>query len=231
MKRRLLRVSFPAAMARRRDRSDAGFTLIEMLITMVIFGIVLAITMGAVIQAQKYSTQVQDTADATSELRQALAVVDRQVRSGNVLFSPASETSPSTCTASGASGGTCMRIYTQSNGLNRCVQWQLLTQSGTTVLRSRSWSPNWVSDGSYTGWHVDARNLVPTATPFSLRDSSGNPTSADANGTTGRYLSVTLSAVDPRRAGKTETITSSMSGRNTNYGFNGALCSPTPPGG
>src|SRR4051812_31653448 len=105
-------------------RDDGGFTLTETLVAMIVFGIAIAMVYTALIKVQKYTTDVQGSADANFQLRQAVAVIDRQVRSGNVLYSPANETSPSSCTAVGASAGTCMRVYTQANGAQRCVQWQ-----------------------------------------------------------------------------------------------------------
>src|SRR3954451_2756931 len=112
-------------MARKRDRrDDGGFTLTETLVAMLVFAIAIAMVTTALIKVQKYTADVQGSADANFQLRQSVAVIDRQVRSGNVLYSPANETSPSSCTASGTSAGTCMRVYTQANGSQRCVQWQ-----------------------------------------------------------------------------------------------------------
>src|SRR3954469_11594467 len=144
------------------DHRDGGFTLIEMLISMMVFSIAIAMVYTAIVKVQHYTTDVQGSADANSELRQAIATIDKQVRSGNVLYSPANETSPSTCTPSGTDAGTCMRVYTQANGTQRCVQWQVLaapSPPGTQIVRSRSWSPTWTTDGSYTGWKTEARGL------------------------------------------------------------------------
>ncbi|MCW2600794.1 MAG: prepilin-type cleavage/methylation-like protein [Frankiales bacterium] len=204
---------------------DSGFTLVELLITMVVFGIAMGIVTSAVVKVQSYVGSVQGSADANGEARLALADIDRQVRSGNVLYSPANETTPSTCTASGTDAGTCMRVYTQANGLERCVQWQLIadsTHAGTNLLRSRAWSPTWQTDGKYTGWSTKARNLVgtPSAAPFTLQ---GAVTSSSS-----RYLQVRIEAIDPRRKGSV-VLTSALAGRNTNYGYDAGLCSPAPP--
>jgi len=212
-------------LAARADGEDSGVTLVELLVCMIVFSIAMAIVTQAVIKVQTYARDVQGSADANSEARLALADIDRQVRSGNVLFSPANETTPTTCTASGTDAGTCMRVYTQANGLERCVQWQLIADSskpGTSVLRSRSWSPDWQTDGKYTEWTIKARNLVgtPSTAPFTLQ---GAVTSSSS-----RYLEVRIEAKDPRRSGSV-VLTSALSGRNTNYGYDAGLCSPAPP--
>lgn len=210
---------------RNEGQASAGFTLIELLITMIVFGLAMTLITSAVIKVQRFAGDAQGSADANSELRMALADIDKQVRSGNVLYSPANETTPSTCTASGTDAGTCMRVYTQANGLERCVQWQVVADPANpsrNLLRSRSWSTSWQSDGNYTAWVVKARNLVaaPSAAPFSLQGASTSNSS--------RYLQVRFEAVDPRRPGSA-VLTSALAGRNTNYGYDAGLCSPVPP--
>jgi prepilin-type N-terminal cleavage/methylation domain-containing protein len=210
----------------RRAQGDEGFTLAESLVAMIVFGIAIAMVYTALVKVQKYTSDVQGSADANFELRQAVAVIDRQVRSGNVLYSPANETSPSSCTATGTDAGTCMRVYTQANGAQRCVQWQVINdpaRPGTQKLRSRSWSTTWQTDGGYTGWQTDARNLLanPSTPPFTLQGA--------VNAYSKRYLVVRFEAKDPRRGNSPAVITDALAGRNTNYGYDSGLCNPAPP--
>jgi len=213
-------------LTRKRDRrDDGGFTLIESLVAMIVFGIAIAMVYTALIKVQKYTVDVQGSADANFQLRQSVAVIDRQVRSGNVLYSPANETSPSSCTAVGTSAGTCMRVYTQANGAQRCVQWQVIADPahpGTQMLRSRSWSPDWQTDNVFSGWQTDARNLIasPSAPPFTLQGA--------VNAYSQRYLVVRFEAKAPRRGNTPAVITDALAGRNTNYGYDSGLCSPAP---
>jgi len=207
-----------------RDQ-QSGFTLIELLITMTVFGIAMTLVTKAVNKVEHFANDAQGSADANGEVRLALDDIDRQVRSGNVLYSPANEVVPSSCTASGTDAGTCMRVYTQANGVQRCVQWQVLpdpANATTSIIRSRSWSPDWQTDGSYTAWATKARGLLrtPSQAPFTLQ---GAVTSSSA-----RFLSVRFEARDPRRRGAV-VLTSALSGRNTNYGYDAGLCSPVPP--
>lgn len=210
---------------RRIRQRDEGLTLVELLVTTVVLGLAMAVVTSAVIGIQTYTRDVQGSSDASFQVRQAAAQIDRQVRSGNVLYSPANETEPGTCTPDGAFAGTCMRVYTQANGAERCVQWQVLPDPdsvGTQLLRSRSWAPTWQTDNDFTGWATQARGLTlsPGRAPFTLE---GAVTASSS-----RFLSVHFEAVDPRRDAPV-VITSSVSGRNTNYGYDGGLCSPAPP--
>jgi len=208
-----------------REDEQGGFTLIELLITMIVFGLAMGLVTKAVTRVEKFANNAQGSADANGEVRLALDDIDRQVRSGNVLYSPANETVPSSCTSSGTDAGTCMRVYTQANGVQRCVQWQVLADPAkptTSIIRSRSWSPTWQTDGIYTAWVTKARGLLltPSTAPFTLQ---GAVTSSSS-----RYLSVRFEAKDPRRPGAV-VLTSALAGRNTNYGFDAGLCSPVPP--
>jgi prepilin-type N-terminal cleavage/methylation domain-containing protein len=215
------------ARLRKTDEREGGFTLIEVLITMIIFGVAMTVVTKSVSKVETFARDSQGSADANSEARLALDDIDKQVRSGNVLYSPANETSPSTCTASGTDAGTCMRVYTQANGSQRCVQWQVVADAahpGTSLLRTRSWSPTWQTDGSYTAWGTKARGLLltPSTAPFTLQ---GAVTSSSS-----RFLAVRFEVKDPRRSGAV-VLSSSLAGRNTNYGYDAGLCSPVPPAG
>lgn len=212
----------------RRD-GEHGTTLIELLVSMGIFSLCMTVVFGAVILVMRKSLDVQKSADAESELRLALAQIDRQVRSGNVLFSPADEaTYVSTCVGDATTNsGTCMRIFTQSNGSEKCVQWQLIddaAQPGTKLLRTRSWATNWVTTGDLTAWGTVARGLTLTAGPVN------NPFKLQGAATPykERLLDVRLESLDKRR-GTSVVITSSLSGRNTSYGYSSAQCIPVPP--
>ena len=186
---------------------DAGLTLVELLITMTIFSVVLAMTYSVLITVQRQTKDQTARADAVGDARLALQQIDRQVRSGNVLYDPTTEPLPLS-----------MRIYTQANGDQRCVQWQV--KDG--VLRSRSWSPTWTTDGLVSSWGVVARNVINTTAtpPFALQGG------ATAYGS--RLVDVTLQVQSPDSEGKPIDVSSSLSGRNTAYGYDPGVCSPVP---
>lgn len=219
---------------------DRGLTMIELLVAMTVFSIAVVLAFSAVIIVMQKSGDAQRSADAQAELRIALAQIDRQVRSGNVLFSPAEETMPGDCQSVGLYSGTCMRIYTQSNGPRKCVQWQLMedpaatTTPATYLLRTRSWDPG---GGAASGWGVVARGLhyVDGADPATLEAGDTKPpftlATADASGAPTLYgdrmLEVHLEALDTRRD-QPIAIDSSITGRNTSYGYNAGQCLPVP---
>ena len=216
-------------------RDERGSTMIELLVSMAVFSLAVALAFGAVIQVMRMSNEAQQDSDAQSELRLALAQIDRQVRSGNVLFSPAEEPSLlTTCDAVGSFAGTCMRIYTQSNGDQKCVQWQLMEDpddAGTYQLRTRSWDPNWATGGGdVTPWGVVARGLHyeagVTPAPFTL--SRALETGSDVTAYGDRMLVVHLEATSERRSDHPIAIDSSITGRNTSYGYSAGQCTPVP---
>jgi len=215
----------PARLSRRGN--DRGMTLVELLVAMVVLSIALAMVYGAVILVMRMINESQQSSEAVSEARLALMTIDRQVRSGNVLFSPENEPGPdNTCTAvTGDNSGTCMRVYTQANGNQKCVQWQVTddgTGAGTSVLRMRSWETTWETTGGVTDWGIAARGLVvgTPAAPFKLQ---GALTPYDE-----RLLQVDIGVRDAR-SGQTIPLTSSLSGRNTSYGYGDGICTPVPP--
>jgi|GEM_PF-306395 len=219
-------------------RDDAGLTMVELLVSMIVFSIAVVLAFSAVILVMQESIKAQQSADAQSELRLALQQIDRQVRSGNVLFSPADETVPSDCTPVGSFSGTCMRIYTQSNGAQKCVQWQLVPDPapelpGTWLLQTRSWAPG---DTTASDWSTVARDLnyVPGDDPLVYEPAEGDTpppftlsraldTGADVTAYGDRMLVVHLESLDERR-GDPITIESSITGRNTSYGYNSGQC-------
>lgn len=191
---------------RRARRDDSGMTLVELLISMGIFAAALAMTYTVLITVQGQTKDTTARADSVDNARIALQQIDRQVRSGNVLYNPTSESLPLS-----------MRIYTQANGDQRCVQWQV---SGSK-LQTRSWSPTWQTDGQVSGWAVVAHDVINTTSnpPFALGSST-------AYGS--RLLDITLRVKSPNSKGKPVDVTSSLSGRNTAYGYDPGVCSPIP---
>ncbi len=191
---------------------------------MMLFTGILFVTYLVLATVQSQTADTLAKSDDASRARLGLAQIDRQVRSGNVLYSPAGELGTTGCTATTVppsavpNAGNCMRVYTQANGVQRCVQWQVVGG----FLRSRSWSPTWQTDGLVSSWQTVAYNVVnaSTAPPFALQ---GSTTSYGA-----RLVDVSLHVQSPNTRGPATRITSSLSGRNTHYGYDPGLCSPVP---
>jgi len=181
---------------------------------MIVFSIVMGAAYGVLLQIQMQTKDTIGRADAVAQAKLAVAQMDRQVRSGNVLYDPAGEAA--------LGFPMSMRIYTQANAEEKCVQWQILNG----VLRMRSWSPNWQSDGAVSGWITAARDIgnqssVSADTPFSL---SGTATPYSA-----RVVNILLRVKNPNSNGHRYDVQTSLAGRNTVYGYDTSTCSPIPP--
>lgn len=196
---------------RRLRREDSGFTIVEMAVVCVVLATVLALAFDVMLNVMRDTNTVSNRADTTAQIRLAIQKIERQVVSGNVLYNPSSETPPDYS----------MRVYTQANGLKKCVQWLVAQQAdGTDQLKMRSWDPN--DAASVTSWQVLARNIVNhklAKKPFQLH----GPTSAYGS----RIIDVDLVA-QTGSDGQPAEMSTSISGRNTLYGFDQSLCSPVP---
>jgi prepilin-type N-terminal cleavage/methylation domain-containing protein len=191
---------------------DDGFTLVELLITMTIFGVIIAMVFATYTVIANVTKRSVESSDAVTQARLGLAQIDRQVRSGNVLFDPALESLPMS-----------MRIYTQSNGTDKCVQWQVTNRQ----LRYRSWTPDWQSTGNVTAWRTVAYDIdndtsvSTTERPFTLEGSTTQYGSRLVDVTL--YTRATTAPVNQR-----VLVSSSLSGRNTIYGYDAGICTPVP---
>jgi hypothetical protein len=107
-----------------------------------------------------------------------------------------------------------MRVYTQANGQQRCVQWRI----HDSALQVRSWEPAPNPVGS--DWAVVAREIRNTDThvPFFRPAAYGE-----------RLIDITLLVdEDPDTGAPPIEVTSSLSGRNTAYGYDEDVCLPLP---
>jgi len=216
----------------KEPRRDGGWTLVEMIVSMGIFTMLLAITFTIIVE---YSLQTKDNLARTRSVDQAqvgLMQLDRQVRSGNVISDPALETA----TRSGVPPYYSLRVYTQTDGVYQCVQWRVYFPTGKTTgqLQFRSWRPGAVS--TTTPWSTTARDLVkpptgtinaadPTTWPPFFVQSNDAETSSQA-----QTIRVTLRLKDPeqRESSKPATVTSTLTGRNTIFGYPSDMCGVVP---
>lgn len=190
-----------------QSEHDSGVSLVEVLVTMMIFSLIMAGIYSVLITVQRQSRDISGREETVGNARLATEQMDRQIRSGNVLYDPAKETLPLS-----------MRVYTQANGNERCIQWQVLG----TQLRMRAWSTSWKFDGNVSSWGIVARGLQNTSTtpPFALEGGS------TAYGS--RLVDIDLRVKDPASSGNVLQIKTSLSGRNTLYGFDPGICDAVP---
>jgi type II secretory pathway component PulJ len=187
-----------------------------MLIAMGLLSAVMSIVLAALISMQNTENRVNGRSQTNDQVRLAVEQIDRQIRSGNVLYDPAGE---GTHAGTGIPAGFSMRVYTQANGVQRCVQWRV---SGGT-LQSRSWTKSWQVDNQVSGWRTIAEHIVnPTATPPFALDSSPN-----FGGQQGSHLiNIDIMANAASSTGSNVESKMSISGRNQ-VGYSD-VCTPIP---
>jgi type II secretory pathway pseudopilin PulG len=191
-------------------------TLIELVIVLSALSIVLAICFAFLASVQTAVVRADTVSQTTDAARLALDDMDRQIRSGNVLYDPAVP-GEGMKAGIGIADGFSMRIYTQANGPERCVQWRV---NGAT-LQSRSWSESWQTDGLVTGWRNVATSIVnaSTAPPFSLDATAGFG---------GRLVDLDLFVNQNSRVSSTIEVRQAVTGRNTEYGYDPTVCNSIP---
>jgi type II secretory pathway pseudopilin PulG len=204
-------------------------TLVELLVSMSILSIVLLVFVAVLASVQR-GVVAQDTLSQTlDQTRLALQQLDREMRSGNVLYDPALENAPAASggipSCLGCLPGYTLRVYTQTNadtrGTYKCVLWKIDTAQR---LMTQQWPP---SDPSHaSGWRIVATGIVNGSInepPFTL---DPDPLKG------GRTLNI-LFAVNSdlaHRPTQTVKVQASLTGRNTSYGYPANVCQQTPSG-
>lgn len=197
-------------------------TLVELLVAMFVLGVVALVftsTLGAVQRRVVDQERLSRTLDQT---RLAIQQLDREIRSGNVLYDPALENNGvSSC--SGCLPGYTLRVYTQSNattrGGYRCGLWQIDVEGRLLV---RYWPPSDPADA--TAWREVASGIVNrelSEPAFELED---DPLKGD------RTVNVSLAVNEDLayRPGQTVRIQASLTGRNTSYDYPINVCATVP---
>jgi type II secretory pathway pseudopilin PulG len=198
---------------------ESGMTLIELAVSVGILVIVLGGIMIVLPSIQNSLNRQTNRTQSNDQARLAAEELDREIRSGNLLYDPQYESDPYMS----------LRIYTQANadtreGGNRCVQWRITEQK----LQRRAWSVNWQAEnGVVEAWRVVATGIAnksvnPTVKAFKL-----DPDPAKGN----RTLIVTILSRTSTSAGSNTPVQISLSvtGRNTEYGYPTNVCSTIPP--
>ena len=180
-----------------------------MVVTMLL-GIITAIFLNALVAVQDNVATQQRRTRNNDSARQALFSLDREVRSGNLVYDSAAESVP----------GHELVVFTQANAPtrtppNQCVQWRVDTNKKLLVRR---WDPANILTAS--AWETVAENIVNRVNnvPAFTLASAGGPT-----------VSVVILANTNHTAGAKETVrvTSSITARNLTPSAN---CSLRPAG-
>lgn len=213
----------PRDLARRLARREHGLTLLEVVFTSALLLVVAAIFHQVLISTQAAVQKELDRSDTNDAVRLAMFQIERQVRSGNLFYDPSLDNDPT----NGVVPGMSLRVYTQANAStsaypNRCVQWRIHLDR----LDVREWSPAWVQNGYVTGWRTVTEGVVnrsetPTVPAFTLDQSQSLYGS--------RLLKIVLVTNTRSSSGPSARVESSVTGRNTGFGFPASVCTNIPP--
>jgi type II secretory pathway pseudopilin PulG len=193
---------------------------VELVVAMAILSIAMVVFLSTLTSVQKASVREDTRSRTVDQVRLAMQAIDRQVRSGNLLYNPS--------TAYGVPPlpvGYTLLIYTQSNLPTigaACVLW---TIDDSNRLLTRAWEPlnpnNPIPAGA-TGWRVVAENVINRV--------GGTPTPTFSLDPTGRTITVTF-LVNTDLSGSpqaTQRLQSSITGRNTSFGYPVNVCQDAP---
>lgn len=203
-------------------------TLVELMVVLSILSIVLVIFGTVLLGIQRAVNRQSDRSGSNDQARLAIEEMDKEIRSGNVLYDP-SLTGPGHPWSDDAPNqifpGMALLIYTQTNAVtrnpgNRCVQWRITGGQ----LQRRDWTTTWQTDGLVTTFRVVADHIVnqpPSTTAAFALDPDPNKG--------GRTIVVTFLVNQNAKSGQNVAIQASISGRNTEYGYPSNVCSTIPP--
>jgi prepilin-type N-terminal cleavage/methylation domain-containing protein len=207
---------------RRADRDERGMTLVELLVAMSIMSIVLLV-FSTVLSSVQRGVVTQDKLNQNlDQVHLAVQELDRELRSGNVLYDPMLENGSGAgglTSCDGCVSGYTLRVYAQNNGVPGCVLWKVDDQRR---LMTRSWPPN--QPDAAGSWRVVATDVVNQdlgAYAFQL-----DPDPLKGGRTLDLLFAVNGDLV--RRPNQTVRIQASLTGRNTSYGYPANVCSAVP---
>jgi len=199
-------------------------TLIEMAIVLGLLSLVMGIFFPTLFAVQHAFERQSDRSQSNDQARLAVEELDREIRSGNVLYNPGSESDP----ANQVYPGMSLRIYTQTNANSRnpgfrCVQWRITGGQ----LQRRDWTPSWRSDGLISPFRIVADHIVNQPNP-PVPGTAAFTLDPDPN-KGGRTILITLMVNENPASGQTVQLQESVTGRNTEYGYPNNVCTDIPP--
>jgi type II secretory pathway pseudopilin PulG len=133
-----------------RAKKDAGNTLIETMIVMVIFTLILGIITSAIVSMMRQVDKQSGLADTLGNSRKAIEVLDGQVRFANAITTPTIV----------ASGDDYVEFRTiQNDQTQLCTQWRY--HVATAALQYRIWKPPATGPATPTAWLTTALSVTP----------------------------------------------------------------------
>jgi len=197
----------------RLRREERGTSIPEVTIALSVMLVVAGAFLAVVVSLQANLVRQERRSNNNDQARLAIEQLDREIRSGNVLYNPATEADPFYT----------LRVYTQANAPTRtpsfqCVQWVIEDDQ----LKRRHWPPN--EPELVTPWRIVAEGIVNRTVgeeAFQL-----DPEPSKASRTVMINLTVNGDLADDPAA--TIRIQTSLTGRNTSLGFSSDVCADLP---
>jgi type II secretory pathway pseudopilin PulG len=144
--------------SRTRSEKDAGDTLIELMIVMIIFTLIIGVITTAIVTMMKQIDRQTGLDSNLGNARKAIETLDGQIRFANAVTTP----------GTGASGDQYVEFRTlQTNIANQpevCTQWRY--HVATSALQYRTWNVPTSGAAAPTDWLTTALSVSPV---------SGNP--------------------------------------------------------
>lgn len=207
---------------RSRLRSDEGTSYLEVAVVVGLMGIVATVLISFLTSSQTNLERQTARTISNDEVRLAVESFDREVRSGNVVYNPG----PSEAYAAGdVAAGMSIRVYAQTNGNPRCVQWRITSDA---ELQRRTWPAyfdpnNPTHQALVSAWRTvatDIRNRDEGIAAFERPETN--------------IVIIRLRVNSDRTGGKGSTVevSQSVSGRNTLRFPTGSateVCGPATP--
>lgn len=199
--------------------NEDGLTLSELLVAMMVLSLALGVFFTTLASVQKSVAETDIRTRSNTQARLALQTLDHEVRSGNVLYDPATSSDPHFR----------FKIYTQANASTRqpspgytCRLWRI---NDDNELQTRWWPP--LLPGDATDWRTVATGIVNKAVSVPVNAFELDP---DPN-KGGRTVNVVLLVNEDLRgdlSSGTVRVQGALTGRNTSYGFPTGVCASEP---
>ena len=187
---------------RRRHRDDTGYTLTELLVSMAIFAVLLALVATATTMMFNSFRRQSGQTDNLDNSRKVISLLDKQVRYANAVNTPAT--------------GTDSNFYVEfrvgnTNQQQTCYQWRY-NVSGKS-LQYRTWQPfltTGVGTPTATSWVTVGNGVGKSGTTpvFSITPPTGATTPSH------EYLTITFTSTHGKPS-KTTTSQVSLTAQNT----------------
>lgn len=146
----------------RGEHPEAGFTLLEIMISMVLMTFFMVLFTGAVFQMFSMSNKVGAVTESSTQVNIAFQRIDKQIRYASSIDAP------NTVLSTG--GAWYVEFVNTTSGSDVCYQLRLINSQ----LQERTWTgtpaltPTWVPLASNV--------VMPTSTPFTFTPATGSQT-------------------------------------------------------